>query len=217
MLSHVIGVLNLIIEKNVWILRPMPHGTNRMRQFLDDNFIAIGYPTGTSFKGKSYEELKDLLERENWSEGIGNVNLFVLMMNVGDYIIVPDDNKRDVYIGEITSDYYHQPNVDTPNEGLYPHQRKVKWFFDKKPLLRSQLPEKLRGSLRYPGTIANITKHRSIVENLINVESHYNDDEKNSDILNKAIQVLEELLEDRNSEIRLKAAEIIVGYYSTKK
>lgn len=209
-------MLTLIIEKNVWILRPMPHGINRMKQFLDDNFIAIGYPAGKSFEGKNYGELKDILDQKNWSEGIGNVNLFILMMNIGDYIVVPDDNKRDVYIGEITSEYRHDPNVDMPNQGFYPHQRKVKWFFDKKPLLRSQLPEELKGSLRYPGTIANITKHRSIVENLIKNELNTMEKVNNSIILDKAIHVLEELLENKNTEIRLKAAEIIVGYYSTK-
>ena len=207
----------MIIEKNVWILRPMPHSINRMKPFLDDGFIAIGYPAGKSFTGKSYDELKDILDQEDWSEGIGNVNLFVLMMNVGDYVIVPDDNKKDVYIGEITSDYYHEPAVDKPKEGFYPHQRKVTWFFDKKPLLRSQLPEELRGSLRYPGTIANITKHRSIVEDLINNESNTKNEENSNPILDKAIHVLGELLDDHNTEIRLKAAEALTRYYSEKK
>lgn len=211
------GVFRMIIEKNVWILRPMPHSINRMKQFLGEGFIAIGYPAGKSFKGKSYDELKDILDQEKWSEGIGNVNLFVLMMNVGDYVIVPDDNKKDVYIGEVTSDYYHEPKVDKPNEGYYPHQRKVTWFFDKKPLLRSELPEELKGSLRYPGTIANITKHRSIVENLINNESNTNQNENSSPLLNKAIHVLEELLDNTNTEIRLRAAEALVRYYSEKK
>ncbi|NNU97106.1 hypothetical protein [Anoxybacillus sp. EFIL] len=166
--------------------------------------------------GKSYDELKDILEREGWAEGIGNVNLFVCMMNVGDYVIVPDDNKRDVYFGEITSSYMYDPQVDKPNDGFYPHQRKVKWFFDKKPLLRSELPDELRGSLRYPGTIANITKHRSIVEGLIQHEL-INMDKVNRTPLDKAIHVLEELLEDNDKNIRLKAAEIIVGYYSPKR
>ncbi|MBG9545515.1 hypothetical protein ABE29_23020 [Cytobacillus firmus] len=207
----------MIIEKNVWILRPMPHSINRMKQFLDGGFIAIGYPAGKSFNGMSYDELKDILDQEKWSEGIGNVNLFVLMMKVGDYVIVPDDNKKDVYIGEIVSEYYHDPKVDKPNQGSYPHQREVKWFFDKKPLLRSELPEELKGSLRYPGTIANITKHRSIVEKLINNESNTIQDENSSPLLNKAIHVLEELLDDSNTEIRLRAAEAIVKYYSEKK
>lgn len=207
----------MIIEKNVWILRPMPHGTNRMKQFLEKNFVAIGYPTGKSFKGKGYYEIRELLDQEGWSEGIGNVNLFVLMMNVGDYIIVPDNNKKDVYIGEITGDYSHDPSVDRPHQGHYPHQRKVSWFFEKKPLLRSDLPEELRGSLRYPGTVANIAKHRSIVERLIQNESTTNQADTSRPLLTKAITVLEELLEDTNAEIRLRAAEALVQHYSEKK
>lgn len=204
----------MIIEKNVWILRPMPHSINRMKQFLDEGFVAIGYPTGTSFKRKRYEEIRELLDQEGWSEGIGNVNSFVLMMNVGDYVIVPDDNKKDVYIGEVMGDYYHDPSVDRPNEGSYPHQRKVSWFFDKKPLLRSELPEELRGSLRYPGTVANITKHRSVVEGLIQIESTPHQPDTSQPLLTKAITVLEELLEDANAEIRLRAAEALVRHYT---
>jgi restriction system protein len=197
----------MIIEKNVWIIRPMPHGNNRMKQFLDDDFIAIGYPAGVSFKNLSYDDIRGLLEQENWADRIGNVNLFVIKMRVGDFILVPDDNKKDVYIGVIESDYYHDPKVDKPNEGFYPHQRKVKWLFDKNPLLRSDLPEEIRGSLRYPGTIANITKHIKLIEDLLNTGR--NNTPKNT-MLEKAFKVLEELLEDNNSEIRLKAAEIIV-------
>ncbi|WP_121616644.1 restriction endonuclease [Virgibacillus halodenitrificans] len=207
----------MIIENNVWLVRPMPHGINRMKQFLDVGFIAIGYPAGMSFKDKSLSDLKEILEKEDCSEGIGNVNLFVNAMNIGDYIVVPDDNKKDVYIGEITSHYYHEPSLDKPNKGYYPHQRKIEWFFEKKPLLRSILPEALKGSMRYPGTIANITKHRSIVENLLKTEEHSIDLIHSNDILSKAIIVLEELLEDNNSDIRLKAAETIVRYHPSNK
>ncbi|MDD0820049.1 hypothetical protein BUE63_24025 [Bacillus sp. MB353a] len=200
----------MIIEKNAWIIRPIPHGNNRMKQFLDDNFIAIGYPTGVSFKNLSYDDIRGVLEKKNWADGIGNVNLFVKKMRVGDFILVPDDNKKDVYIGVIESEYYHDSKVDKPNEGFYPHQRKVKWLFNKNPLLRSELPDDIRGSLRYPGTIANITKHITIIEELLNTGK--NNNPKNN-LLEKALKVLEELLEDNNSEIRLKAAEIIVKHH----
>ncbi|MFD2046628.1 hypothetical protein ACFSTA_20420 [Ornithinibacillus salinisoli] len=149
------------------------------------------------------------MEQENWTDGIGNVNLFVKKMRIGDLILVPDNNKKYVYIGAIESDYYHDPKVDKPNEGSYPHQRKVKWFYDKNPLLRSDLPEEIRGSLRYPGTIANITKHIAIIEDLLNISEKINPKDS---LVKKALKVLEELLEDNDSEIRLKAAEIIVRH-----
>ncbi|UOO43807.1 hypothetical protein I0292_26535 (plasmid) [Priestia megaterium] len=209
----------MIIEKNVWILRPMPHGINRLNEFLKKGLIAIGYPAGVSFANKSYNDLKSLLVQEGWSEGIGNVNLFVKKMHVGDLVLVPDDNKRDVYIGEITSDYIYKLEVDKPNKEYYPHQRKVKWYFDKKPILRKHLPEEIRGSLRYPGTIANITKHREIIDHLIKPEDSNNVFGRikpvKDEVYINAVNVLQDLLNDNDPEIRIKAAEVIVNHYSS--
>lgn len=196
------------MKKNIWLLRPLPHGTDHLDNFLEHNFIAVGYPVGETFKDCSYNDIRKLLAKFHWEEGLGNVNILVKDMKIGDLVVVPSTNKKDIYFGEITSDYVYNKDVDQDLEGSgYPHQREVKWIFDKKPLLRTDLPNELRSSLRYPGAVADLTKHVAIVEKLINggisetmdsIEAH-------------AISVVEELLESDNEEIRLKAAQVILS------
>ncbi|WP_256816078.1 restriction endonuclease [Cytobacillus sp. Bac17] len=197
------------MKVNVWLVRPLPHGTNHMQDFLKHNRIAVGYPVGKNLTNLDYSQIRQLLEQHSWEEGIGNVNTLVNVMNDGDIVVVPDDNKKDVYFGEIDSDYIYEPLLDKNKAGSgYPHQRSVKWFFNKKPLLRSELPDELKGSMRYPGTIADLTKHYEIIMNVI-----YGDKVKNEiheTLEQKALSVIEELLDSTDPEIRLKAAEVIL-------
>lgn len=196
------------MKKNVWLVRPLPHGTNHMRDFLEREFIAIGYPVREDLTGLSYDEIRQLLKTYKWGEGIGNVSSFVQSMQVGDLVVVPDDNKKDVYIAEITSDYYYVKELDEDVAGSgYPHQRKVKWFFNKNPLLRSDLPEDLKGSMRYPGTIADLTKHYEVINSIINGDEFIKID---ASLEEKALNVVIELLDSEDPEIRLRAAEIIL-------
>lgn len=199
--------------KNCWLLRPMPHGNNRMKVFLEKEIIAIGYPVGKTFQGLSYDEIRATLGK--WAEGLGNVNIFVNIMKIGDIVIVPDDNKRDVYIGSIDGEYQH--DIDLESEG-YPHLRNVSWLFDKKPLFRNSLPDGIKNSMRYPGTLADLTKHIDTIENLITSEGTElmpSTTTTISSVETEAIEVLKDLLQSEKEEIRLKAAEVILSQISS--
>ena len=196
------------MKNKVWLLRPLPHGTDHLDSFLQNDFIAVGYPVGHSFDDCSYNDIRKLLAQKKWEDGIGNVNIFVKDMSKGDIVVVPSTNKKDIYFGEITSDYLYDQSVDVDEKGSgYPHQRKVKWLFEKSPLLRSDLPNELRSSLRYPGAAADLTKHADNINQLINGSIFPDSDS----IESKAIAVVEDLLESENEEIRLKAAQIILS------
>lgn len=99
-------------------------------------------------------------------DGTNNVHSLVKEMCIGDIIVVPSPNKRDIYFAKIESNYIYDKTID--KELGYPHQRKVEWLLNKKSILRSDLPEELRGSLRYPGTVADLTKHAQLIEGLLN-------------------------------------------------
>ena len=100
------------VKRGFWLVRPLPHGSNHMQDFLQDNIIAVGYPTGTDFTGMEIDEIKDVLEDYNYESGIGHLNVIVHLMNKGDIVVVPDDNKRDVYFGEVTSEYIYNSKLD---------------------------------------------------------------------------------------------------------
>ncbi|MFW7387020.1 hypothetical protein [Vagococcus fluvialis] len=194
---------------NTWLFRGAPHGSYQVDNFIDNNFIAVGYPVGESFENLNYEEIHNKLSEFGWEEGIGNVYSLVTLFNINDYVIVPSNNKKDVYLGKITSDYLYKKKFDEDKAGSgFPHQRSVSWLFDKKPILRSKLPEEVRASLRYPGTVADLTKHTHLIEEIINEQSSSIEDHNKIEL--KAIKVIAELLDSDNEELKFKAAQFVI-------
>jgi restriction system protein len=207
---------------NVWLVRPIPHGTNQMRYFLVENRIAIGYPIGEDLSGYTHGEIRKLLVKKGWETGIGNVIRLVHQMREGDIVVVPDDNARDVYFGKITSDYIYVSELDVDMDGSgFPHQRAVEWYFGKNPVSRSELPEALLKSLRFPGTVAELTKHLPLVAEIIGELDFIAPEEEQqpseviempSSLYEKSIQVLGRLLESDDPQIALRAAEIVLNH-----
>lgn len=185
-----------------------------MGYFLEQNRIAVGYPVGRSLEGLTYQEIRALLKNVNWETGIGNVNRLVREMRIGDLVVIPDDNARDVYFAEIVSDYLYVEELDVNKAGTgFPHQRSVKYFFDKQPVPRQELPEPLLESLRYPGAVADLSKHGELVEEIL--ESPLGSIKRAHDatlekLTEQATVVLQSALDHEDIEIQLRAAEIIL-------
>lgn len=205
----------------VWLLRPLPHGTNQMQYFLDNNRIAVGYPVGGSLANLSHDELRERLSNapnnQDWTSGLGNVVRLVRLMKPGDLVVVPDENARDVYLAEIVSDYIYEPHLDVDQEGIgFPHQREVRWFLNKQPVIRNELPEALLKSLRFPGASAELTKHLPLIAEIIGdsslMEPELQPDLNIDHLLDKALQVLEEALNSPDANVSLQAAEIVLRY-----
>lgn len=153
--------------KNAWLIRPVPHGIPRITEFKEKKIIAIGWPCIGDLKGKSREDLKLLLSNPPYSLtglALGNayatIDIFVNQMNVGDLLLMPYGD--DIYLGEITSDYYLNLSVDSYEEG-YPHQRTAKWFTN---VSRKDLSMDLRSSLKVHRTTANLSHHVKEIEAL---------------------------------------------------
>lgn len=196
------------MNKHYWLLRPLPHGTDHLENFLKTNFIAVGYPVGEDLSDFSFNDMRTILSKNDMEEGIGNLHSLVKGMSIGDVVVVPSTNKKDIYFAEIESDYIYDNTVDKNVEGLgYPHQRKVKWLLNKQSILRSELPDELRGSLRYPGAVADLTKHAQLIEQLINGTIT-----EVTALETDAIDVIKELLNSKDDSIRLKAAELVLKF-----
>ena len=79
-------------------------------------------------------------------------------IQIGDIALCPD-GKGNYYVGEVTGDYeYHK------GEAL-PHRRAVRWF--SKTVSRDEMSESLRNSAGSIGTVSNISKYASELENLL--------------------------------------------------
>lgn len=144
-----------------WMLRPKPHDINRMREFIDKSIVAIGWPELASLEGKGKSYLNSELPKHFPNDTIvqigiaaGTIDRFVNEIRVGDILIVPND--KDIYFCKVTSGYCYDMTKSSDTEG-YPHQRKVQWI--KGPVRREDIPESVRGSLRAPRTLADLSHH----------------------------------------------------------
>jgi predicted Mrr-cat superfamily restriction endonuclease len=143
---------------NTWLIRPVPHGTNRITEFRTLDLIAIGWPGIGDLTGQSRENLKTLLAGPPYNQSglaLGNayatIDIFVNQMNVGDIVLVA--NGEDIYFAEITSDYQFDISVEQYG---YSHQRQVRWLSDTS---RKTLSKELRSSLKVHRTAANLSHH----------------------------------------------------------
>ena len=150
---------------NAWLVRPSPHGHNRMNGFKSGNFIAIGWPGIGDLTGKTREQIKELLSRppyEYESLELGNayatVDIFVNQMDIDDLVLVPDND--DIHFCMIKSDYYFDAKYDSDSAG-YSHQREVEWLTSTS---RNALPMDLRKSLRVHRATANLSRHYETIE-----------------------------------------------------
>lgn len=153
--------------KQTWLVRPVPHGTNRIEEFRAQNIIAIGWPELQDLTGFSREGLKALLAQAPYGYSglaLGNayatIDIFVNQMHPGDLVLVA--NGDDIYFAEITSKYQFN---DAHTDDGYPHQRTVKWLLPAS-ISRQTLSKELRSSLKVHRTTANLSHHEKEIEAL---------------------------------------------------
>ena len=148
---------------NTWLIRPVPDGTNRIKEFRSRNIVAIGFPDIGNLTGQSRESIKTLLASppNNYSGlELGNayatIDILVNRINVGDIGLVPDGD--DIYFAEIISGYIFDATVVADG---YPHQREVKWLSDTS---RAALSKELRSSLKVHRATADLSHHAAEME-----------------------------------------------------
>lgn len=146
--------------KNTWLVRPNPHEIKRIDEFRTQEIIAVGWPGIGDLTGKSREDIKQILIGKPYELSglsLGNaypqLDFFVNKIKIGDIVLVP--NGADILLGEITSEYYMEPQYDSMEVG-YSHQHKVKWL---RTVSRNDLSQHLRTSLKVRRSVADLTKH----------------------------------------------------------
>lgn len=158
------------MSNSAFLLRPSPGGDNRMKEFLKDEIIAIGWSHLNNLEGKDIDELRnlmvssidypDLKQGSKLGSALSVINNFVNNMKVGDFIVAPDGPI--IYFGQIVSDYFFDSSHLNDD---FAQQRRVKWLTSH---TRDDLPDLLRRSLRVQRAIVNLTKHINTIKDLAN-------------------------------------------------
>jgi len=140
-----------------WLIRA-GEDSRHAREFADNNVVAVGWPTIEGLydlRGLSHAQILGLLVDSGKSttpEADANELLaFRDDVAVGDLVVTPDANTRELLIGRVTGAYEYR--LPSP-AGDYRHVRSMRWIgrWD-----RDFAPEPLARELRYRRTIRRLT------------------------------------------------------------
>lgn len=111
-------------------VKTSPLGVERIAEFLENNYICIGYPGTGNLETASPEEMLVRLLKSGAYQGpeletaVADLNLFVHEMQDGDYVLVADGQW--VHLGDL-GDYFYDDTFDTTDDGRC-HRRGVTWL-----------------------------------------------------------------------------------------
>lgn len=128
------------------------------KQFIDGNYVAIGWlPNNNLSNISAREQLYPLYKAEYPNDTsnvvigqqVGQIARFLLEMKAGDYVITPAQNTEFIYYGIIEpTPYFYTDNSDGCP---YLHRKKVKW--NKTPIQRSQFSVPFQNTIRSSLTV----------------------------------------------------------------
>lgn len=196
---------------SAYILRAKPHGKDRENDFLAGQ-ISIGWPCGQSFLGKNRDELAKILSTaypEVSETSISMVDLFVKMPS-GSIILTPSiQDKSLIHIFKTLSTCKYSPSADNDEVGN-PHFIEAEYL---KTVPRINLPEAVVSSLSGARkTLSRISQHFERLDDFIDANFNVEAELPSELHSNKAeaLQVLYELLNSQDENIRLQAAIAII-------
>ena len=125
---------NLRSEKaNVWIVRG-GRGGNAVQEFLDGGYTGVGYDFNNFDLSRINTEdaLRNFTAENDLSDdGIDGVARFLIKINIGDYVLMPNRGSKRNYFGRVTSDPYHELT------GTHNNRRDVEW--DQRTISQAEL------------------------------------------------------------------------------
>jgi predicted Mrr-cat superfamily restriction endonuclease len=104
-------------------------GSERLKSFLEDNYITAGYPGLGDLENNSREEICSKLmaaayQGQELEQALGSLDCFVNAMQDGDYVLMADEEW--VYLGDL-GDYFYDARLDGSEDGTV-HRRGVTWL-----------------------------------------------------------------------------------------
>lgn len=194
---------------NIFQMKTKPHGIERLRQFIDEKFVCIGWPGIGNLQQASKDEIRKSLEAAYESSGhrlgnmLGQVNCFVNTMQKGDIVLITE--KDWVHIG-IVGDYEYHQNYDNDADGMC-HVRSVQWIGRE---MINNCESSIQRLLSNRNTICQYPEpiELSGLQKYIDkqVPENKERESKLEELFNTAIEILAEELNSSDPERRFKAA-----------
>ncbi|UQZ36249.1 hypothetical protein C2I18_23615 [Paenibacillus sp. PK3_47] len=203
-------------------IKTAPIGVERIAEYLEDNYVCIGYPGLGDLEFAGRDEIRSRLiqavavpgaEIEAAAEAL---DTFVHSMEDGDYVVVADGEW--VHLGDL-GDYFYDDTFDQAKDGRC-HRRGVTWL---KSLPRTAVNPEISKLLaeeafvsRYTGTLPSARLDLwiagSSAETAGSAENAGNNVKVDAAIISEAIAVLREALHSSDTDRRERAAIAILQY-----
>lgn len=198
-----------------------------------EGFIGAGFLAKIDLSGSLYDEwrefnkthiphyLKEYPDKSKVAAGLSCGYLWTICkgLRTGDIVLSPTGNKGELYVGEVTSDYYYVKDSD------FPHRRKVRWYND--IIHREDMSEELLHSSGSIGTCADLSRYAQEIEKLIGTNAPIRVKASDPDVEDPSIFAMEKYLEEflvsnwqntelgRNYDIFSDEGEMIGEQYQT--
>ncbi|MBW4083065.1 hypothetical protein [Paenibacillus sp. S150] len=111
-------------------IRTQPLGVERIKEFVEDNYICIGYTGVGDLENAGREDIRERLALARAAGGpeleavLDNLDIFIHGMHDGDYVLIADEEWA--YLGDL-GDYFYVEAFDSPEDGRC-HRRGVTWL-----------------------------------------------------------------------------------------
>lgn len=193
----------------IFQIKTKPHGIERFQEFINEEFVCIGWPGLGNLKDVGKDEIRNRLEEEYKYTGhklgnaLGQVNTFVNTMKNGDVILIT--KKNSAHIG-IVGEYLYEKKYDNQEDGMC-HRRNVKW---KNEIPLRNLSSSLQRLVNNRNTICQFSDslEASGIYEILGKQPlmNKNDAIKLDNLFSEALLVLEKELKSEDPDRRLKAA-----------
>lgn len=203
---------------NLFQMGSKPLGIERITEFMQDNYVCIGYPGIGDLENISTEALRDrLIHTYQYSEPeltqhLQAIQMFVHTMQDGDYVLVVDEEW--VHLGDL-GDYFYNELFDNPDNGTC-HRRGVTWL---KSLSYTDLNLGVKEFLgesgliaQYKGTMPSARLDLWIMGSVERGQTENNPVSVDEETVTKALNILKEALICDDVERRERAAIAILQY-----
>ncbi|EPR08117.1 hypothetical protein L323_18500 [Ruminiclostridium papyrosolvens C7] len=194
---------------NIFQMKTKPHGIERIREFVDQKFVCIGWPGIGDLTQVSTDEIRKRLEQTYGYTGhklgnaLGQVNTFSNTMKTGDVVLIAE--KGWVYIGTV-GEYKYEQQYDNEEDGMC-HRRNVEWT-DR--VLITKLESSIQKLISNRNTICQFPDsiEEAGLDKITGKQLSLNKEntERLDSLFSDALTVLEEELKSADPERRLKAA-----------
>jgi predicted Mrr-cat superfamily restriction endonuclease len=203
-------------------IKTAPLGVERLTEFLEDNYVSIGYPGLGNLEYADRDEIGRRLIQSGAYQDVGhgsaleNLYTFVHIMQDGDYVVAADGEY--VHLGDL-GDYFYDELFDHEEDGRC-HRRGVTWLKSLprtalNPLVNQLLEEEAQVSL-YTGALPSARLDLWLTgteqDSTVKTESAESAAAVDKETIAEAIAVLRDALHSDDPGRRERAAIAILQY-----